>query len=68
MEDEVGKAAAVAQSQGYEVTALREPIKGLKGMVVQLSKTLESKQEPARAPVSFLISFWSQLLRRGKTF
>lgn len=30
MEDEVGKAAAVARSQGYEVTALREPIKGLK--------------------------------------
>lgn len=65
-----GKAAAVALSQGYEVTAFRELITELKernGAAEQ--KTVENKQEPATAPVSFLISCGSQLLpRQGELF
>lgn len=47
----MGKAAAVAPSQSCEVTAFRELITELKrkGML-QLSKTLENKQEPEERP------------------
>lgn len=66
----MGKAAAVALSQDYEVTAFRELITELKernGAAEQ--KTLENKQEPARAfRFLFLISCGSQLLRQGELF
>lgn len=66
----MGKAAAVALSQGYEVTAFRELITELKERngAAEQKKMLENKQERARAPFLFLISCGSQLLRQGELF
>lgn len=62
----MGKAATVAPSQGYEVTAFRELITELKERNGVAEQNDRNKQEPARVPISFLISCGSQLLRQGK--
>lgn len=56
----MGKAAAVALSQGYEVTAFRELITELKERngAAEQKKMLENKQERARAPISFPYQLW----------
>lgn len=68
LEDEVGKAAAVALSQGYEVTAFRELITEREEKNDAAEQNITNKQRTSQFSRFLLISCGRQLLREDELF